>query len=82
MPENAATKMLTNLGGRVRRRRMELGMTQSQLADAIGCHQPDVSEIEWGKGQPRLVLLHDLACALGVPPGYFLDDPPSLDRTL
>lgn len=69
-------QMLLSIGGRVKARRSELGMTQSELATGLGCHQPDVSEIEHGKAQPRMSLLFDLACILRVPPGYFLADPP------
>ena len=69
--------MLKFLSDRVRERRVELGMSQSELADQIGCYQPDISELEQGKANPRLNLLHLLSCSLRVPPSHFiLDEPP------
>lgn len=69
--------MLKFLSNRVRERRVELGMSQSELADQIGCYQPDISELEHGKANPRLNLLHLLSCSLMVPPSHFImDEPP------
>ncbi|HEX8246478.1 MAG TPA: helix-turn-helix transcriptional regulator [Longimicrobium sp.] len=42
------------------------GMTQAQLADAIGVAQPRIAEIEGGRSNPRLLTLSKVAHALGV----------------
>jgi transcriptional regulator with XRE-family HTH domain len=53
----------------VRDRRVELGLSQSELACRCGVSQKTVSLIESGQThQPRLGLLHRLAAALGDPP--------------
>ena len=72
-----ASPMLKFLSDRVRERRQELGMSQNDLAKKRGCYQPDISELEHGKANPRLKLLHQLSCAMMVPPSHFiLDEPP------
>lgn len=45
--------------------RMERGLTQSQLADRIGCLQKDVSRWESGARTPGTASLLKLAIALG-----------------
>jgi transcriptional regulator with XRE-family HTH domain len=47
--------------------RTSLGLTQEQLAAAIGVSQPRIAEIERGDANPRLGTLAKLARALGVP---------------
>jgi transcriptional regulator with XRE-family HTH domain len=46
--------------------RSERGMTQAQLAAAIGVSQPRIARIERGDANPRLVTLAKLAHALDV----------------
>src|SRR5262245_20951604 len=58
----------------VKQRRLELGLSQSELAGRCGVSQKTVSLIEAGQTQqPRLGLLHRLAAALG-------DAPADLER--
>ena len=45
--------------------RMAAGMTQGQLAEAIGCTQKDVSRWERGTHAPRVETLAKMAEALG-----------------
>lgn len=42
------------------------GLTQAELAAAIGVSQPRIAEIERGDSNPRLITLSRLALALGV----------------
>lgn len=42
------------------------GLTQAQLAEALGVAQPRIAEIERGDANPRLITLSRLALALGV----------------
>jgi DNA-binding XRE family transcriptional regulator len=58
----------------VMRLRAERGMTQAQLAAAIGVSQPRIAGIESGDANPRLATLSKLAHALGVPLSELLVD--------
>jgi len=64
--------MQMNLGERVRKRRGVLGITQQQLADALGITPQHISFIEQDKGAPSLELLPKLAEALGVTTDFLL----------
>ena len=48
----------------IRERRVELGLTQVQLAQRAGLRQPDVSRLESGGGTPTIGMLDRLAHAL------------------
>ena len=61
MSDDAATPAL--FGARLRRARLEAGLTQRQVGDRIGVAQSDVSDYERGRHQParrRLVALVEL----------------------
>lgn len=60
--------------------RRERGMTQAQLADAIGVSQPRIAEVEAGDANPRLVTLSKIAHALGVTLSELLEDNLNADR--
>ena len=45
-------------------RRQELGLSQQQLADMIGCMQVSIHSVEVGKHQPRPQMLEKLCEAL------------------
>lgn len=62
MPRKGATEV----GSAIARRREAKGWTQAQLAEAAGLSQPYVSQVEAGTREPSLVVLRDLAKALGV----------------
>src|ERR687884_556787 len=57
------------VGERIRRLRLERGMTQRQLS-MKGCSYAYVSRVEAGKRQPSLKVLRLLAARLGVPLEY------------
>lgn len=59
--------------------RKHRGLTQDQLAEAVGVRQPRIAEVERGDANPRLLTLSKLAFALGVPVAALLD-PDCLDR--
>ncbi|NNH73945.1 helix-turn-helix transcriptional regulator [Nocardia uniformis] len=48
----------------IRERRLELGLTQTQLAQRAGLRQPEVSRLESGGGTPTIGMLERLAHAL------------------
>jgi DNA-binding XRE family transcriptional regulator len=52
------------LAAQVLRRRRELGLTQQQLAAAVGVHQSEISNIERGTSQPGYRTLSKLAHGL------------------
>jgi transcriptional regulator with XRE-family HTH domain len=54
------------LGLNVMNLRAARGMTQAQLAAAIGVSQPRIAEVEAGDANPRLATLAKIAHALGV----------------
>jgi len=61
----------------LRQLRTRCGITQSQLAQQLGCSQRTISKWEAGEGMPRINLVVKLAAALGVPAETFtrLDAP-------
>ncbi|HEV2148321.1 MAG TPA: helix-turn-helix transcriptional regulator [Longimicrobiaceae bacterium] len=73
-PEVAAEVDLPHvLASNVYRFRKERGLTQEQLAEAVGVRQPRIAEVERGDANPRLSTLAKLAFALGVPVASLLD---------
>ncbi|MGE5597139.1 MAG: helix-turn-helix transcriptional regulator, partial [Hyphomicrobiales bacterium] len=54
------------LGNEIRKHRLAAGMTQLELARAVGTSQARLSRIESGVDLPSLDLLHRLGTALGV----------------
>jgi len=52
-------------GMRVRQRREECGMSQADLARAIGSSQPAIARLEAGGTQPTLRTMRALSVALG-----------------
>lgn len=68
------------LAGNVYRLRKDRGLTQEQLAEAVGVRQPRIAEVERGDANPRLATLAKLALALGVPVWALLA-PDSRDRS-
>lgn len=63
------------IGGRIKRRRQELGLTLQALADASGLSAPFLSQAERNQTVPSLVSLTALAAALKVEIGYFMEVP-------
>ena len=62
---------LESLGGRLRRRRKELGWTQMFLAEQVGTSQAVIQKIENGKSlRPRI--LEQIADSLDVKPAWLM----------
>jgi serine/threonine-protein kinase PknK len=70
-----------HLGQRVRRRRLELGLSQTGLGRRVRLSQPRISQIEKGQdgGPLPLRTLCDLADALGVDLAMLVADDPAYD---
>ena len=62
------------LGERIRRRRVELGMTQEQLGQSVGLSYQQIQKYERGASRIAASKLFAIAGELAVPPAYFFDD--------
>ncbi|MFJ8717971.1 helix-turn-helix domain-containing protein [Streptomyces violaceus] len=62
--EYVDARLAGDLGQAVYNRRMELGLSQAELAERAGMTQPQVSRLEGGDTVPTLPLLRRLAKAL------------------
>lgn len=65
-----------HLGGRLARRRRELGMTASELDGAISAPPGSVSRLEAGAKRMDAAQLYTLSRALDVPVMYFFEKAP------
>ena len=63
-----------HVGGRVRYRRTLLGVTQQQLAEALGVTFQQVQKYEKGANRIGSSRLYDLANILDVPVGFFFEE--------
>jgi transcriptional regulator with XRE-family HTH domain len=62
-----------HLGRRLRRRRRLLGLTQQQLASAVGIRFQQIQKYECGANRISAARLWQLSEALEIPIGYFYD---------
>ncbi len=56
---------------KIKKRRMRLGMTQLQLARAVGTAREYIAEIERGRSVPSATFIAKFADALSVKESYF-----------
>ena len=62
------------IGHKIKRRRIELGMSQDELANILGYStRSTISRIESGDHDPPVSKIPDFAAALQVPQAYFLN---------
>ncbi len=62
------------LGKRIKLARVELDLTQSQLAQKINAKQKSISRYETGASLPSIETLVKIAKILKKPAGYFLEE--------
>ena len=62
-----------HVGGRIRERRIMLGLTQQQLAEMIGVTYQQAHKYERGINRVSAGRLYEIAQVLSVPVGYFFD---------
>ena len=62
------------LGKKIKLARVELDLTQSQLAHKINAKQKSISRYETGASLPSIETLVKIAKILKKPAGYFLDE--------
>lgn len=63
------------IGQAIRHKRVDMKMTQSELARRLGIHQSALSNIEQGKTNPTIDMLFDISSALGGSIGDLIDAP-------
>lgn len=74
------------IGERIQQRRIELNMTQEELAKKIGyTNKSTIARIETGTNQLRQSKIYEIAKALDTTPGYIMgweDEEPSKEENL
>ncbi len=70
-----------HVGGRVRLRRMVLGVTQEKLASALGVTFQQVQKYEKGANRIGAGRLQQISKALDVAPAFFYDGAPLVDAS-
>lgn len=73
MDQRTANPTDKKIGGRVRTRRLEIGMSQEQLAGALGVTFQQVQKYEKGVNRTASSRLFGIARVLGVNVSYFFD---------
>src|SRR6185295_11934199 len=74
-PGSDPAPMLAAMGHSVRALRARLGMTRKELASASGVSERYVADVESGRGNVSILILRQLADALGVSPVTLLSAP-------
>lgn len=62
-----------HVGQRIRQRRWTIGMTQQQLADAVGIKFQQIQKYETGMNRVSASRLWDIAAAMQVPVSFFFE---------
>jgi transcriptional regulator with XRE-family HTH domain len=62
--ETASSPKEEGLGARIRKRRLQLGMTLQDLAEATGLTKSFVSQVERGRNSPSISTLRSISVAL------------------
>lgn len=74
------------IGQRIKQRRLELNMTQEELAQKVGyTNKSTIARIETGTNQLRQSKIYEIAKALDTTPGYIMgweDEEPSKEENL
>lgn len=60
------TSLLKNLGKNIKKYRLKAGLTQEQLAEAVGIHPTYVGKLEGGKNNPSVVLMYKITQVLEI----------------
>lgn len=61
---SATRSIKKNMGEKLKAARKAAGMTQAQLAEAVCCHQKDISRWEAGTHEPGALTIKKIAQAL------------------
>lgn len=82
MRAEAIQRLYVRFGQQLRERRTDAGMTQQELADALGVSRPSVSNIEAGRQHIQLDVLYRLAAVLDLEVHRLLPDIQVADQPL
>lgn len=69
------------VGQRIRARRIELSVTQTELAERLGVTFQQVQKYETGKNRVSCSRLSDIARTLETPISYFFEETPAAERS-
>lgn len=64
-PQTQAAYDALEPASQIARLRIEVGLTQAQLAELVGTKQPSIARLERGQTQPTIAFLRKLGAALG-----------------
>jgi transcriptional regulator with XRE-family HTH domain len=73
MPPKAPTEIDQLVGRRVREQRLQMGLSQAKLAQALGITVPQLQKYERGLNRIGASRLHQIAGLLEVPVGSFFE---------
>jgi transcriptional regulator with XRE-family HTH domain len=74
------TAVDTHIGQKIRARRILLGLSQTELADAAGISFQQIQKYEKGTNRVGAGRLQQFSDALGVPPSYFFEGVPAVGK--
>lgn len=77
MPKRRSSPLDVEVGRRIRVRRMDLGISQTALGDALGVTFQQVQKYEKGANRVSAGRLKQIAQKLDVPMAYFYDETPA-----
>ena len=72
MPDEPGAALYRRIGGAIKATRQARGLTQAQIADAVGVLRTSVANIEAGRQRLPIDLLYDIADALRCDPRELL----------
>jgi transcriptional regulator with XRE-family HTH domain len=76
----STTPVDVHIGQKVRARRILLGLSQTELADAANISFQQVQKYEKGTNRVGASRLQQFSEALGVPPSYFFEGAPTVGK--
>ena len=75
-----ATAVDTHIGQKIHTRRILLGLSQTELADAAGISFQQIQKYEKGSNRVGASRLQQFSETLGVPPSYFFEGVPIVGK--
>src|SRR5580704_6362848 len=75
-----STPVDAHIGQKIRTRRILLGLSQTELADAAGISFQQIQKYEKGTNRVGAGRLQQFSEALGVPPSYFFEGAPTVGK--
>ena len=76
-----STAVDIHVGQKMRARRIFLGMSQTDLGEALGITFQQVQKYEKGESRPTVSRMQQISDALGVSPLYFFEGAPTVGKT-